>query len=70
MPRTNFYDDNRQSRAERHKPTEEEIARAKAARAKYAREYRAKNPEKNKEACRRYWIKRAARESQGNEDGK
>lgn len=42
--------------------TPEQIAAAKAARAKWAREYRAKHPEKNKEAIRRYWARRAERE--------
>lgn len=44
--------------------TPEQIAAAKAARAKWAREYRAKNPEKNKEAIRRYWARKAEQEQQ------
>lgn len=42
--------------------TPEQITAAKAARAKWAREYRKKHPEKNREACARYWARRAARE--------
>lgn len=37
---------------------------AKAARARYMREYRKKNPEKTKEMNHRYWEKRAAREEE------
>lgn len=42
--------------------TPEQIAAAKAARAKWAREYRAKNPEKNKEAIARYWARVAEKQ--------
>lgn len=42
--------------------TPEQIEATKAARAKWAREYRAKHPEKNKEYIARYWARRAARE--------
>lgn len=42
--------------------TPEEVEAAKAAKAKYAREYRAKNPEKNKEYIARYWARKAASE--------
>lgn len=41
--------------------TDEQIRSARAARAAYAREYRRKNPQKNREAILRYWAKRAAR---------
>ena len=36
-------------------------AEAKEARAKYAREWRKKNPEKQQAIVARYWEKRAAR---------
>lgn len=45
--------------------TPEQIAAAKAARAQYAREYRAKHPEKNKQAIARYWARKAEQGAQG-----
>lgn len=44
----------------------EKLDEVRAARAKYAREYRAKHPEANREAIRRYWLNRAERERQQN----
>lgn len=44
--------------------SQEQIEAARAARAKWAREYRAKHPEKNREYIRRYWARRAEREAQ------
>lgn len=51
--------------------TEEQIRSARAARAAYAREYRRRNPEKNKAAILRYWAKRAQTDNTGadQEDG-
>lgn len=42
--------------------TPEQIIAIKAARAKWAREYRAAHPEKIKETNARYWLRRAERE--------
>lgn len=42
-------------------------AEAKEARAKYAREWRQKNPEKQQAIVARYWEKRAARLSAEND---
>jgi hypothetical protein len=48
--------------------TELEITRAKAAKAKYFREYarrrRRENPEAAREADLRYWLRRAQRETE------
>lgn len=41
---------------------EKDIQAARAAKAKYYREYRKKNPEKHKLINDRYWAKRAKRE--------
>ena len=47
--------------------TEQEIEKAKAAKARYLREYarrrRRENPEAAREADLRYWLKRAEREA-------
>ena len=47
--------------------TKDEIATAKAAKARYQREYmrrrRQKNPEAAREAELRYWLRRALREA-------
>ena len=42
--------------------TPEQIEAIRKTQAQYFREYRKKNPEKNKQACKRYWARRAARE--------
>ena len=40
---------------------------AKAKRAEYMRQWRARNPEKVKEANRRYWQRKAEQDEQGDE---
>ena len=62
-----FYDENRKSRADRRKPTPEEIEAAKAARNAYFREYRRKNKDKVRDAALRYWAKKSAQERQKQE---
>lgn len=44
--------------------TPEQIAAARAARARWAREYRKKHPEKNREAIARYWARKAEQDTQ------
>lgn len=39
---------------------EEQMKIAHRVKAEYAREWRRRNPEKNKEYIRRYWLKKAA----------
>lgn len=43
--------------------------KARAERNRYYREYRAKHPEKVREANKRYWAKRAARDERKEKDG-
>ena len=43
--------------------TPEQIAAAKAEHARWAREYRARYPERNRNAIRRYWARRAEQEA-------
>lgn len=53
--------------ADKRELTQEEMEAARRAKAQYARDYRRKYPEKNKQAIARYWAKRAAMQEQAND---
>lgn len=44
--------------------TEEQLAAARKARAEWSRKYRQENPNANKEAIARYWLKKAGQMQQ------
>lgn len=46
--------------------TDDQESEIRKARAAYARQWRAKNPEANKQAIRRYWARRIEREGAAN----